>query len=118
MSDLNEDDIADICAEDETSAPVDSVIRTRVKDNYDIDLHKTVPYQNYFYDLELRKEINNDKDDNYSEVSTPKRKRKQLNKELAVHNTSIGFTKRKKFHNFTSGKDKLEIEVIKQSSNT
>lgn len=118
MSDLNEDDMMDICAEDETSAPVESVIKTRLKDNQDTDLHKTIPYQNYFYNLELRKAMNDDRTENDSQISTPKRKRKQLNSELEMHNTHIGPTKRKKYHNFSGKADKFEVEVVKKASNS
>jgi len=95
VSELNMDDLEDLCAEDDHSPPVESVIQTRVKDNKDIDLHQAIPYQNYFYNSELRAAIKND--DSTESTSKRKRQEKELNKELLDHNTGIKLAKRKNF---------------------
>ena len=73
---------------------VSSVIKTRVRDNNDIDLHKKIPYQNYFYNSEFRKAL---KEKEGSDSSGPSKKRidKKLEKELEDHNLGILPTKRK-----------------------
>ncbi|CAI2364037.1 unnamed protein product [Moneuplotes crassus] len=94
-SDIDMDELKDICAEDDVSPPVESVVKTRLKDDADVDLEKIIPFQNYFYDKELRT-YQKDKDSLSSSKTLRRRNDKELDKELAELNKNKPKAKRKR----------------------
>ena len=118
-SDVEDDDIVDIWAEDDESTVVESVLRTRVKDSEDVDFQKPIPFQNYFFTAEMDKPQTGEKGSHSQDVSSPvKRKRKDLQDHIDKNNvTSV--TKRKHINYFpgVAGKmlGKKKIEVGKDS---
>lgn len=113
-SDISDDDILDVCAEDADSAPVESVIKTRVKDAGDVDLEKVIPYQNYFYNESISTDPSETK---ITEVITEiqvqtKRKRRDLNKEIAKHNAEVKPRKQKLYPLDRKTKNPVRISVL------
>lgn len=102
-SDIDIDDLKEVCAEDDLSPPVESVIKTRVRDRNDVDFHETITFQNYFYDRELRSH-QKDKGSFSGSNTVRRRNDKELDKELAKLNEKKSIAKRKK-HEFLKPKD-------------
>ena len=93
-SEISDDDLADLWAEDQESPPVQSVVKTRIKDNKDIDFEKVLPYQNYFFNKDLRAAMKQDSD---SVLSTPKRMCRALDPGLESRNDKVKISKKLEF---------------------